>query len=93
MYPERFERDSEARAFSTEQLRQIEEATKKCVVCDMLDGHPDATCFIVDVGRNPETTCDEHSPVGTPFIAKDYLELNTWAGNLGAGIHPYKVIS
>lgn len=64
-----------------------------CAVCKTLEEHPEAKCFIVDVGHEPEPTCEVHSQKegDETFSAEDYLALNTWAGNLGEGVHYYKI--
>lgn len=63
-----------------------------CSVCKVLAEHPEALCFIVDVS---EDVCVNHIPPADRevFIARDYLELNSWAANLDAGVYWYKVMS
>lgn len=65
-----------------------------CVVCKVKRENPEAECFIVDVTPpDQEKVCDEHCrKLGQEvFLAKDYLALNKWAGNLGKGVHFYKI--
>ncbi len=63
--------------------------TDHCVVCKMKREHPEGKCFIVDI---TEVTCINHRHIGQYIKpVKDYLALNTWAGNLGEGTHFYKI--